>query len=189
TAVGGMLAVRHVVWFALACTALLPSALDEAWPPTTAPRRRRLNIVIAVSALVTLALAMGAYAGHDRAWFERGYPARGGDAVAAAAEADPRAQIFATEQYADWLLFEHPELAGRVAYDVRFELLTQPQLTRVARFRLEQGPDWLRVADGYRLFVLDPVSDAGAIRRLLSKPSTRVIFRNRYVAVVERATA
>jgi hypothetical protein len=189
TAVGGMLAVRHVVWFALASTAVLPSALDEAWRPRTAPRRRRLNIAIAVTAIATLALAMVAYSQHDRAWFERGYPARAGDAVAAAAAADPGAQIFATERYADWLLFEHPELAGRVAYDVRFELLTQPQLARLARFRLEEGPDWLRVADNYRLFVVDPVSDAGAIRRLVQGSSGRVLYRNPYVAVVERAKA
>jgi len=187
TAVGGLLAVRHVVWFALACAAVLPAALDEVWPPSPAPRRRRLNLSIAVAGIAALALAMAAYAAHDRAWFERGYSARAGNAVAAAAAADPKARIFATEKYADWLLFEHPELAGRVAYDVRFELLTESQLTRVARFRLQQGPDWLRVADGYRVFVLDRMSDAGVIRQLTREQSAHVAYRDRYIAVVERA--
>jgi hypothetical protein len=185
TAVGGLMAIRHVVWFALTAAAVLPGALDDVWPPRSAPRRRRLNLAVAAAAVGALGLAVAAFASHSRAWFERGYPARAGDAVAAAA-ADPTAKVFANERYADWLLFEHPGLRGRVAYDVRFELLTQRQLRQIARFRLEQGADWPRIADGYRIFVLDPQREAGAVELLGREPGARILFRNRDVAVVER---
>jgi hypothetical protein len=189
TGVGGLLAVRHVVWFALTAAAVLPLALDGVWPSLPAPRRRRLNLALATTVTAALVIAAAAFASHDRAWFETGYPARAGDAVAAAAAADPGARVFANERYADWLLFEHPELTGRVAYDVRFELLTQRELTRIAKFRLEQGPDWLRVADGYRIVVLDPTNEKGAVNLLRRERGARVLYRNRYVAVIERGRA
>jgi hypothetical protein len=187
TAVGGLMAIRHVVWFALTAAAVLPGALDDLWPTRPAPRRRRLNLIVAGTAVTALVVAVATFASHKRAWFERGYPARAAAAVAAAAAADPQAKVFANERYADWLLFGQPLLRGRVAYDVRFELLTADQLMGVAKFRLEQGADWLRIADGYRIFVLDPGSEAGAIELLAREPRARILFRNRDVAVLERA--
>jgi hypothetical protein len=186
TAVGGLMAVRHVVWFALTAAAVLPTALDDLWPSRPAPRHRRFNLALATAAAGALLVAVVAFASHSGAWFERAYPARAGDVVAAAAAADPGAKVFANERYADWLLFEHPVLRGRIAYDVRFELLTRHQLTRVARFRQEQGADWLRVANGYRIVVLDPRHEAGAIELLTREPGARILFRNSDVAVVER---
>jgi len=185
TAAGGLLAVRSVVWFALAATAVLPGALDAVWPAPPAPRRYGLNLVVAGISTAALAAAVALYANRPRTWFERGYPAKAGDAVAAATAVDRQAKIFATERYADWLLFEHPGLAGRVAYDARFELLGQHQLTRIARFRLEQGVDWLRIAAGYRIFVLDPSGDKGAVE-LLRRDGARTLYRDRDVVVIER---
>lgn len=185
TAAGGLLAVRHVVWFALAAAAVLPSALDDLWHPEDAPRRRRFNLAVAGGAVGALVVAVVAYASHSKAWYERGYPARAGDAVAAEAQRDSSARVFATERYADWLLFEHPGLAGRLAYDVRFELLSQRQLTAIARFRLEQGVDWQRAAEGYRLLVLDPRGDKGAVA-LFRRQGARTVYRDRDVVVLER---
>src|SRR5262249_3360350 len=162
-------------------------ALEGVWPPQAAPRRRRLNLALAGSAVAALVVAVAAFASHGPAWFERGYPARAADVVAAAAAADPKATVFANERYADWLLFEQPLLHGRVAYDLRFELLTGRQLTRVARFPPEAGTGWSRIADGFRSFVLDPRGDAGAVKLLAGEPGARVLFRNRDVAVIERA--
>jgi hypothetical protein len=186
TAVAGLTAIRHVMWFALTAAAVLPVTLDELWPPRPAPRRRRLNLAVAAGAVAALVVAVAAYAAHDSTWFERGYPASAGEAVSAAAGADPSAKVFANERFADWLLFRQPALRGRVAYDVRFELLTQHELTRLASFRLEQGADWLRIADGYRIIVLDPRSDAGAVSLLARERGSRILFRNRDVAVIER---
>jgi hypothetical protein len=188
TAVGGLLAVRSVVWFALAAAAVLPSTLDAVWRAPEAPRRYGFNIAVSAISAAVLAIGVALYADHPRSWFERGYPADAGTAVATAAKADSNVKIFATERYADWLLFEHPVVAGRVAYDARFELLSQHQLTRIARFRLEQGVDWLRIADGYRVFVLDPSSDTGAAQ-LLRSDGAQTLYRDRNVVVIERRAA
>jgi len=42
-------------------------------------------------------------------------------------------------------------LRGRIAYDVRLELLPRRALDRVIDFRNEHGPGWQRAADGYEL--------------------------------------
>ena len=56
TAVGGLLAVRSVVWFALAVVAVLPAALDALWSGSTAPRKRRLNLAIAAGSVARCSL-------------------------------------------------------------------------------------------------------------------------------------
>jgi hypothetical protein len=178
----GLVAVRYDVWFALAAAAILPRALDTAWAPSEAPRRKSLNLGLALAGLVVGALAVLSVARHGRGWFERDYPAAAARVVAA----HPGARVFADERYADWLLFEQPSLAGRVAYDVRFELLPRRLLQAVVDFRKVHGVDWQRAADGYPLLVLDPVGDRQAVRYYRALPGTRVLYGDGNVVVLLR---
>ena len=84
--------------------------------------------MLALVGVATLGVAF-----EPESWFTQSYPAAAGNAAAAAAGAHGR--VFANESYADWLVFEHPQLAGRIAYDSRFELLTSRQLRSVQEFR------------------------------------------------------
>ena len=76
--------------------------------------------------------------------------------------------MYASSPFADWLLWSRPALAGRIAFDARFELLSAAQLQRAARFQARVG-NWLMTARGYRVFVLDPRSDHAVERSLLVK--------------------
>jgi hypothetical protein len=185
TAIAGLSALRHMVWFCLFAVAVLPPALDEAWPPKDAPRHRRLNLAIAAAALAVLVVATASTASHARAWFEDPYPQRAGEVVARAAAADPGLRIYADGRYADWLLFEHPALAGRIAYDVRYELLRQSELQDLSNFVTQRGNGWFRDAAGYRLLVLDPLREPGAIEYFLARHA-KVLYRDRHVVVLER---
>jgi hypothetical protein len=185
TAIGGLSALRHMVWFSLFATAVLPRALDQAWPPTETARHRRLNLAIAGAALVVLVAAAVTTASHGRAWFENRYPRRGGDAVASAAARDPRLSVYADGRYADWLLFEHPALVGRVAYDVRYELLTESELQQIHDFSTQQGNGWTRVALGYRLFVLDADREREIIRFYLVHRHATTRYRDERIVVLE----
>ena len=155
TGIGGLIAIRNIVWFALVAAAVLPIALDELWPPANAPRRRNVNLALALVAAVALGASVAVMAAHPRSWFEHDYPAAVAKTVGAAAGRDPRLDVFASELYADWLLFEEPQLAGRMAFDTRFELLTSAELRRLAELFDQTGPNWQRAAEGYGLFVLD----------------------------------
>jgi hypothetical protein len=177
TAVMGLLAVRDIVWFALTAAAVLPSALDLVWPPQPARRRARLNfLLVGASAALAVGVSLSALT-HPARRFLGAYPTRAAAAVTAAARADPSAVIFANENYADWLLFEDPSLAGRIAYDTRYELLTRRQLGQIVSFRTESGLDWQAAIKPYRLLVLSPGGDFGAVRYVEGEKGAKVLYR------------
>lgn len=180
----GLLAIRNVVWFALTAAMVVPLALDALRPPVPSRRRVRLNFGVASVGVGLALLVGGTRVAHGSAWFEDGYPQGAAKAVAAAAKADPSARIFSDEIYSDWLLFEDPALAGRVAFDIRYELLTQAELGRIVTFRLEQGIGWQDIALGYKILVLDPRSDGTAIKLIEHRPGARVLYDGKQAVVL-----
>ncbi|HEX4518289.1 MAG TPA: hypothetical protein VH063_01785 [Gaiellaceae bacterium] len=188
TAALGILGIRNVAFFALAAAAVLPAALDRAWPAGDSESHPRLNLALGLTGLIAGVAVFGGVATHPESWFAPKLPTGGLAAVAKAAAADPTAEIFADEEHADGLLFEEPALAGRIAYDIRYELLTPAQLRRIVAFRKEQGTDWPAAVRPYKLLVLDQVSDAGAIRLFEREPGTTVLFPGPYMVVLKRAT-
>jgi hypothetical protein len=184
----GLMAIRNIVWFALVAATVLPAALDVVWRPGEARRKTSLNVVLGVSAVGFAVVITAVMLGHGNRWYETSYPGAAVKAVGRAAAADPGARVFANERYADWLLYEDPALAGRVAYDVRFELFTQRQLKEIVAFRSVSGIDWQRAVDGYRLLVLDPKGDREAVRWLERNRGTTVLYRNGDVVVLRMPT-
>ena len=175
-------AVRNAVWLALISLVILPRLLDTLRPPTTEPKQA--NRLLAIAMLVGLTVATIAVAVEPGSWFtQNSYPTATGNAAVAAAGSHGR--IFANEEFADWLVFEHPQLAGRIAYDSRFELLTSRQLRSVQEFRnLVNG--WRSTVHGYPVLVLDKVDDHQPIRALLRAAEARVVARRGPVLVLRR---
>jgi len=185
TAIGGLLANRNIVWFALATAALVPAALDELWPVRPSERRPRANQTI-VAATAALVLIVGGWAAtRNRAWFENAYPQPAADIVARTAAANPTFRVYANETFADWLLFEHPSLDGSVSSDIRYELLSDAQIERIAAFESQSGADWRAAATGDRILVLDPQEPAVASYR---QGGARTLYADGSVVVLE-ATA
>ena len=147
TGLFGLLAVRNIVWFAFVAAAVLPAGLDAVWRPSPVRRKTGVNLLLAVGSLGFLAVITAVIVAHGNHWFAKSYPDRASQAVQRAALADPKARVFANERYADWLLFEHPDLARRVAYDTRFEIIPPSALERVVAFRSESGSGWQRAAE------------------------------------------
>jgi hypothetical protein len=190
TLVLAFMAVRSVVWFMFAALILLPVALDgvltSQWG---SPRYRWLNAALGFAAPVAAAvLVIGAFA-HPARSFTRDYPVAAANDVARIAAQEPRARIFANERFADWLVLTHPELAGRIAFDGRFELLKANELERVVHFRQELvgGIDAIR---GYRLLVLypSPVSEERVTKTVLRDRSRHVVYRDARIAVITQPT-
>ena len=175
-------AVRNAVWLALFSLAVLPRLMDTLRAPAVEPKRMNRMLAIAMLAGVVLATVVVAF--QPRSWFTREqYPAAAENAAAQAAGAHGR--IFANESYADWLVFEHPQLAERIAYDSRFELLTSRQLWSVVEFRnLVAG--WRSTIRGYSVLVLDKGDDAKPIRALLRAREARVVTRRGPIVVLQR---
>ena len=84
--------------------------------------------------------------------------------------------VFASDRLADWLLWRVPSLRGRIAYDVRFELLKQTQLDPLLAFADQRGADWDRVTSGYNVIVLDLRHHSARLARLRSKPAAPLLY-------------
>ena len=97
--------------------------------------------------------------------------------------------MFADVRYADWLIWEQPSLAGRVAYDIRFELLSRRQLTEIYAFNDPLGGSWRIAAAGYSVLVLDRGDNAVAVSALERDPAARILFSGPELVVSERGRA
>jgi hypothetical protein len=180
----GLVATRYVVWLGLLLAAVAPRLVDAAWSGRhDAPLRPRLNALLLASLGLALAASVAAATSAPQTRLERDYPAAAAAAVRAL-DRDGEARVFATERFADWLLWTQPSLAGRLAYDARFELLKASQLRDVVRVKSRSG-DWLRLLDGYDVVVLerdlDPVAAA-----LVARGAT-IAFRDDRVTVLSRS--
>ena len=188
TLVAALSATRNIGWFAFATIMLCPSALEEARPVSVATHagRSRANALAAAATALALVALLCATVARPAAWFTEQYPAAAGDVVARAASADPHARIFADVHYADWLLWEHPGLAGRIAFDARFELLSRRRIAQIYNFNDVYGSSWRPATRGFRILVLDRTVSSGPLAALLREPGARLLYSGHGVAVVER---
>mgnify|MGYP000553008343 CR=1 FL=1 len=60
----------------------------------------------------------------------------------ARATANPSTRVYAISSYSDWLYWHRPDLRGRLAYDIRFEIYRRPTIQATADFVSMRGPDW-----------------------------------------------
>jgi hypothetical protein len=189
TLVAALSATRNIGWFAFAAIMLCPSALEETFPSRAAAHagRSRANALAAAGTAAALVALLGATVARPASWFTEPYPAAAADAVASAAALDPRAQIFADVHYADWLLWAHPGLSGRIAFDARFELLSSRRIAQIYNFNDVYGNSWRPATRGFRILVLDRTVSSAPIAALLREPGARLLYSGHGVAVVERA--
>jgi hypothetical protein len=160
----GLLAMRNWPWTALIAVMLAPKGLERIRPLRGLSGEARVNAPIAVTgaALATL-LAISAFM-HAQSWYAHGYPPSAGRMVSSLVATHPNTAVYANVRFADWLLWLHPELAGRIRYDARYELLKSGELESLVLFRAGSGVD--TVIAHNRFFALDPGSDKRAVKAL-----------------------
>jgi hypothetical protein len=151
--VSAVTAIRSILWFGLACTVILPALVDRELPTgawrALVPARWLAGAGLAIVALVACMAAT-----RPAAWFERAWPTQGlGTVSRALATSDTR--VIADDRHSDWLLWKLPQLRGRLANDVRFELYGSRQLAQLAAFSGASDVGWRAAGRGYGLVVLD----------------------------------
>ena len=135
--------------------------LDAAWTPTREiePRLRRLNVVVAGVAIAIATIAVAVRLAQPESKLLSAWPDEAANAVAATAGPDGR--VLADDLHSDWLLWRRPDLTGRVAYDVRFELLRERQLAALQTFR--DGHGSTSFVAPYRVLTFASESDASRL--------------------------
>jgi hypothetical protein len=171
TGVAGMATIRNAGWFALAAIMVLPVTFASA----RHEEREGGLLVALVPVALFAALAVAAALRMD-GWVREEYPAGPGRAVERIVLREPGARVFADVRYADWLLWRDPGLAGRVAFDARYELLSDDQIRSIRRFNTQQRPDWQRAAAGYRVVVVREDRHGPIARALLARPGATLEY-------------
>jgi hypothetical protein len=162
----GLQAERNVVWLGLAAPMLLPAELDRVLRPSHDVSADRIVQIGAVLAAIVLAVAGVRAATRSDADLLSQYSPRALAAVEHATRS-PATRVFASDAQSDWLLYNDPQLRGRVAYDVRFELLTRPQVERILRFD-GYAAQWRDALKGYQVAVLSRVQDGKLVQPLIA---------------------
>lgn len=184
TLLGAVTAIRGIVWFALACMVFVPVAIGRKLESKNPGEpRRRLNVAIAVGMVAAVIAAAASMFPKDNAWFEKYWPREVIEAVRTTSE--PGDRVFAPDRFSDWLLWKIPELRGRVAYDVRFELYDPQFFDRLQAYGAESGRDWKSFADGYRIILVDETRRSHTAD-FLAEPGSRVVYRTDEITVVAR---
>jgi hypothetical protein len=179
----GIDTLRNVVWLPYAAVILLPAGLAR-WSPESARSRLRPLLLVAV---IAGGIGLGLLASRvSTPALDDPWPTAQGAAIAHAAMLDPSLRIVSDEAYSDWLVWHYPALRGRVAYDVRFELLGSKGIKNVARFKAVAGLSWNRPFAGYRLALVDRVASPQLVRALLAEHGRRVLAKHKGVYAILR---
>jgi hypothetical protein len=184
TFVGGVTAIRGIVWFALACMLYVPVAIGvrlESRNP--APIRRRFNAALSVALIASVVVVTGISLARDGSWYEKLWPSEPVEAVRA--ELRPEDRAFISDRFSNWMLWMIPELRGRIAYDVRFELYDHEFFDRLEDYAAETGAEWMSFADGYRIVVVDETRRSHTAD-FLAEPGARAIYRSDEMTIIAR---
>ena len=185
TLLGALTAVRSLPWFAYASLLLLPPLMDDGAPRATTAHRRRLLAGTAVACAVAASASLVATAASPATRLTRFWPDGATAAVARVLDEDPRARVFASYEFGDWLLFKIPAARGRIAFDGRWEILSQHQTRTVLDYLWQTNAVGDAPSRGYRLLVLSPLSEKPLID-LNRRRGVRVLFRSKRVVVFDR---
>ena len=184
TLVGAVTAIRGIVWFALACMVFLPVAIGRSLESRNPGEpRRRVNLVLTSALCATLAVVAASLFLRPTSWYETYWPREAVEAVRAAVRPDDK--VFLPDRFSDWMLYKIPELRGRVAYDVRFEVYDREFFDRLQVYAGETGADWKSFADGYGIVIVDETRRSHTAD-FLKEPGARVLYRGDEITVVLR---
>jgi hypothetical protein len=181
-------AVRNMMWFELAAAIAAPRLIDAMWSrrSTQTAAKHRLNLALAVTALAAVAVAGVAAAARREAAYEKHWPSATAAAVISRA-AGPHGMVLSDDRNADWLLWAAPSLAGRVAYDSRFELFDATELRQLQLLHLGSHPIWRECGAQARVVTFYGSSGAADARRerVLAHGSRMIVSSARLVAVAQ----
>ena len=182
----GLQTIRSVIWFTLVALMLVPTLLDGVLKPNTrAMRFQLLNRVLVLTSIVGAIAILVAVAAKPASWFERSYPTGILTAFDRMQAQHPQMRVYSNETYGNWLLLKRPNLRGRLAFDIRFELLTKKQIKRMVDVR-RRVDGWQRVVAPYSLFVLKQDLDGGLAKALLKQPGAQAEYRGHNAIVIWR---
>lgn len=191
-AAGSIDVVRNALFFGLFGLLVVPLAIgfrERRAPEVGAVGARGvMNAVLSIAVAVALVVATAAAFARPATAIEYHYQRPGVlRAVERAIAANASLRVLADVRFSDWLLWRDPALAGRIANDGRWELLTPAQMNGLQAAFSVTGTDWKLGARGYRLLVLDSRYDPNAVAAWRAEPGARVLYNDGERTVILRS--
>jgi hypothetical protein len=178
--------VRYQLWFGIVAATLAADAL-AAVRPAPPPFPRRVLCAFGAAAAASAVVGAVVLATTPATQFEYHVPRGAFTAVARYEATHPGARILADE-HASALLWKHPELAGRVAYDTRLEQYSGPALVKWFSYLNVATPDWLAATKGYDVLVASRGDRPALVSRLSTLSGWRTLYADQDgAAFVRRA--
>lgn len=180
-----LLAFRNTPWFGFSGCLLAADMMARLSAPRTPPASFRKMLAAALAAIAVV----GAI-GLDRepvSQYEASIPRESLDVAAGIAGLQPGLPVLSDRFAAVGLLWLHPALIGRVAFDARDEQFSQAELAAIFAFVDAKGPHWQRLLRGYDLVVLSRQQDPRLASAMVRLPGWRVVHSDSSGVVLERA--
>jgi len=163
--------LRGIIWFGFAALPVFAPLLTRAIARVRVFSSTPAIMSGLVGAAACTLLVLGLF-GRSSAAFAEGWSPGAAAAVARLAAADPRLRVVADDRFSDWLLWAEPSLRGRIAFDVRFELMPSEELAQLGNYETARRP--APVLHGFELSVASPAA----------RPAKgRVVYRDSQVVV------
>jgi hypothetical protein len=172
---------QGMTWFALFGLIVLPNSVRTLSLPHFSGGSHR---VVTFASGATIVIALIVASSRPASWYARDYPPLAANVVRDAAGSDGK--VFARGAFGDWLLLVEPSLRGRIAYDVRYELLPRNRFTDVAAVAIGRW-DSQRILRPFRIVVLNP-SEAELRDTLTRSGNWQRIDAGSTVVVLRRLT-
>jgi hypothetical protein len=170
-AIGGFTAIRWDGWAAMVGVVVATDVLNATGPRAarSAPSPRLL--LSAAVAAVVLIVSLGI---SDAGSFSRETPLGAMDAASRYARTHPRAKLLADDISSSAIVWLHPQLSGRVAFDGRLEVFDQADVRQWSNY-IRVTPGSMHLTEGYQVFVASASNQrlCHALRRM---PNARVIY-------------
>jgi hypothetical protein len=179
-----VMAFRNTPWFGFAgCLLAADMLAGRALARATAAIFRRMLAAVLAACAVVVAIGMALEPARQ---YEASIPRQAIDVSARIADGHPRVPVLADQFSAVGLLWLHPALLGRVAFDVRVEQYNQAQLVAIFDFMAASGPGWQRLLHGYDLVVVSRQRHPGLADAIFRLPGWRVVYADDLGVVLER---
>ncbi len=173
TVVAGVYAIRYQVWFAIPGAIVAAEALAFTSGGARTLFGQTTRRAAGAVPLVAAAISAAVLASTSNGTFQRVVPAATVTAVSQTMRHTPCARVMADYAVAPALLWQHPELAGRVGFDTRFEIYRQSRV--VGWFRFNDGaPGWDAATGGYDLLAISSSRHPQLAARIRAAPDWRV---------------
>jgi hypothetical protein len=179
-------AIRNQAWFGFGGSLLAADTLARSNGGRVAVLGKTFCRVLAGALAALAVLSLGALGMTPASKFESLIPRRAIDVAAALARKNPAVHVLGDDWCGSPMLWLHPAMFGRVAFDARFEQYSQSEFTAFAEFVRAQGPGWQRVMRGYDLVVVSRDERPKLAAALPRLPGWRVVYADRHGLVLER---